>query len=387
MGEPVRVGVIGGGLMGKEVASALSRWAALIDHPAHPRLTAICDIDPAARAWFEQLGTIETSCSDYRELLADNKVDVVYIAVRHDLHERIYTDAIEAGKDLLAEKPFGIDLASSGRILRAVESHPDVFVRCSSEFPFLPGAQAVSEAVLSGALGPLIEASNTFCHSSDLDPNKQINWKRQARFCGMAGVMNDLGLHVCHLPLRFGWKPSSVYGVLQNLVPQRPSADGTPVPCDTWDNSTMLCTVGNRSHSFPLNLAAKRIDPGQKNTWTIRAIGMEGGIEFSTRYPKTVWKLARDGTEQVWQQVEMGSQSLRTWPTITGAIFEFGFPDAIQQMLAAYLAERLGTLGDRFGCATPAEAVNSHRIFDAAQRSFETGCAVSLTELPDPLGR
>ena len=98
-----------------------------------------------------------------------------------------------------------MDLEAAKRIIVTVEAHPEVFVRCSSEFPFYPGAQAVFEAIKSGSLGPIIEASNTLSHSSDLDPTKQVNWKRQARFCGAAGVMNDLGLHVCHIPLRLGW--------------------------------------------------------------------------------------------------------------------------------------------------------------------------------------
>ena len=38
-------------------------------------------------------------------------------------------------------------------------------------------------------------------------------------------------------------------------------------------------------------------------------------------------------------------------------------------MWAAYLLERAGKLGDRFGCATPAEALASHALFDAALRS------------------
>jgi hypothetical protein len=41
-------------------------------------------------------------------------------------------------------------------------------------------------------------------------------------------------------------------------------------------------------------------------------------------------------------------------------------------MWACFLAERAGALGDRFGCATPREALDSHRLFDAALRSGET---------------
>ena len=42
--------------------------------------------------------------------------------------------------------------------------------------------------------------------------------------------------------------------------------------------------------------------------------------------------------------------------TITGGIFEPGFPDVLMQMWAAFFAERDGVLNDRFGCATPEEA-------------------------------
>lgn len=352
---PARVGIIGGGLMGREIALAITRWPALVDHPVRPVVTAVCDIDPGALTWFDQLGTVTAKVADYQELLSRNDVDVVYAAVRHDLHERIYIDTIESGKDLLGEKPFGIDLEASKRIIRAVEAHPEVFVRSSSEFPFYPGAQAVFEAVKSELLGPIIEASNTFSHSSDLDLTKQINWKRQARFCGIAGVMNDLGLHVSHIPLRLGWAPGTVSSVLQDLVHERPGPDGSMVACDTWENATLLCSVAGKRGPFPLTLATKRMDPGQKNTWSIRVTGMSGGMAFSTRYPKTVWELAIDKTEQVWGQLEMGSQSQGTWPTVTGGIFEFGFADAVQQMLAAYFAERAGALGTRFGCARPSK--------------------------------
>ena len=98
--QRVRVGIIGGGLMGKEIAAAIARWPALVDHPVRPVLTAVCDINPEALAWFDRIDTVTTKVTDYRELLASSDVDVVYVAVRHDLHEQIYVDTVRAGKDL-----------------------------------------------------------------------------------------------------------------------------------------------------------------------------------------------------------------------------------------------------------------------------------------------
>ena len=381
--KEVRVGIVGAGLMGREIASAIQRWPSLIDHPVRPRVTAVCDINPATLDWFDGIDSVDLKTTDYAELLADDRVDIVYIAVRHDLHETMYVEAIQAGKDLLAEKPFGIDLAAARRIVQAIDDNPEVFVRCSSEMPFFPGAQLAINHIRSGALGRLVEVRSAFLHSSDLDRSKPINWKRQTQYCGEAGVMNDLGLHALHVPLRLGWRPYEVYSVLQNLVEERPGPDGTPVVCDTWENATLHATARHQAYDFPLTIETKRVSPGNKNTWLLHAVGMDGGVSFSTKNPKRVstfaWAdQAGIGREQVWQQLDSGSQSV--WPTVTGGIFEFGFADSILQMWAAFLAEREGELGDRFGCVTPHEALATHELYRAAIESHQHR-SVALVDL------
>ncbi len=367
-----RIGIVGGGLMGRELAAAIGRWAALEDHPVTPRLEAVCDQNPQALAWFERVESVRLLTGEWKALLEDPDLDVLYLAVPHHLHEQLYLDTVAAGKDFLGEKPFGIDLAAGRRIVEALEAS-GVFARCSSEVPYFPGAQLAYDTIRSGALGELIEVEHVFLHSSDVDRNKPINWKRQARFCGEAGVMNDLGMHVLHLPLRLGWRPRSLFAVLQDIVHERPGPDGEPVACDTWDNATIHADAG-----FPLTLAMKRIAPGEMNTWRLRALGMDGGVEFSTANAKQLRRFSvRDG-RQVWEHAEIGSQS--AFATATGAIFEFGFSDAILQMWAAFLAEREGALGDRLGCVTPQEALTAHEIFHAAQESGASRSVVALAQ-------
>jgi predicted dehydrogenase len=124
----------------------------------------------------------------------------------------------------------------------------------------------------------------------------------------------------------------------------------------------------------------RRIAPGQMNTWWLEVLGMDGGVRFSTRTPTVLERFTvRDG-EQVWEQVQPGNVSV--WPTYSGAIFEFGFADALLQMWAAYLAERAGALDGRFGCATPREVLASHEVFDAALRSHASGAAEHLPAAP-----
>jgi predicted dehydrogenase len=124
-----------------------------------------------------------------------------------------------------------------------------------------------------------------------------------------------------------------------------------------------------------MRLEMKRMAPGATNTWWVEVLGTDGGARYSTAEPKSFWYFER-GKEQVWSRLDLGFQT--PFPTITGGIFEPGFPDCFLQMWAAYAAERAGCLGDRFGCVTPAEAVRSHELFEAALRSHETKASVSV---------
>src|SRR5436190_17599778 len=167
--KTIRFGIIGGGLMGKEIASATARWAHLVEPAGRPELVAVCSRSEATFGWFEKnFSSIRKFTTDYREVLASKEIDVVYVAVPHHLHEEIYCATIEAGKNLLGEKPFGIDKKANDAILKAAGKRPDVFVRCTSEFPFYPGVQRIGAMLEKGEFGRIIEVNAGFLHSSDL---------------------------------------------------------------------------------------------------------------------------------------------------------------------------------------------------------------------------
>ncbi len=369
---PVRVAVIGAGLMGREVASAFGRWFALLDCPVKPELVGVCDVSAGALDWFRQAPGVRYFETDHRALLAHPDIDVVYVAVPHHLHEEIYLDVLRAGKDLLAEKPFGINLAAATKI-RDEAQRLQRFVRVSSEFPFLPAVQRIIALARAGNIGRPLSARCAFLHCSDLDPQKPANWKRQNKFCGEAGVMNDLGMHVAHVPLRLGWNPTSVFARLQKVYLTRPDGKGGQVNCDTWDNASLFCSAQIGGESIPLTLEMKRLAPTETNTWELELLGTDSGARYSTKEPKTLWLYHR-GKDQWWQKTDLGFAM--PFKTITGGIFEPGFPDILMQMWAAYLAERAGLLGERFGCATPDEAVTQHKIWAAALASHSSQRAV-----------
>jgi len=374
MSEKVRIGIIGGGLMGREVASALARWFVLENFPVQAELVAVCDLAVKPREWFRQIPTVKLLTADYRELLACAEVDVVYVAVPHHLHQAIYLEVLQAGKDLFAEKPFGIDLTAARAVADAARISGR-FVRCSSEFPFLPGVQRAYQAARNGAFGKLLEVRSGFHHSSDLDPSKPANWKRQVPTCGEIGVMGDLGMHAVHVPFRLGWTPKRVYAQLQKIYTERPDGKGGVAICDTWDNALLHTDVEIDGRDVPVRFEMKRLAPGETNSWFLEILGTDGGVKYSTKEPKTLWTFQR-GKDQLWQKTDLGFHG--PFPTITGGIFEPGFPDCFQQMWAAFLAERAGKLDGKFGCVTPEEAVLSHELFAASLRSQSEKRAIAL---------
>jgi predicted dehydrogenase len=360
--KEIRFGIIGCGLMGREFASAIARWCHLLDLSFKPVLTGICDTNPALFGWYQQnFPTIKVSTGTYADLLKSSDVDAIYCALPHNLHQQVYLDIIRAGKHLLGEKPFGIDLPAATAIVDEIKKNPKTFVRCSSEFPFVR----------------IVEVNCGFLHSSDLNPDKPINWKRMIEMNGEYGCLGDLGMHALHVPLRAGWKPKRVFAHLNKIVAERPDGKGGKVPCRTWDNGSLYIDTVNPfdGQPFPMVTRIYRIAPGETDTWYIEILGTKFSCRFSSRNMKAFQFMEYSGGAQTWQEECLGYETI--YKTITGNIFEFGFSDAILQMWAAFMDELVNGKAP-YGCVRPEEALESHKLFTAALESQRTRQAVGI---------
>ena len=91
---------------------------------AHPgfRLASACSRSGlSVRAAVESDG-FATGTTDYRELVADPAVQVVYVATRHDLHYAVARAAVDAGKAVFVEKPMTMTVADARSLCDAVAS-------------------------------------------------------------------------------------------------------------------------------------------------------------------------------------------------------------------------------------------------------------------------
>jgi predicted dehydrogenase len=118
--RPEVAGEIGVALLG---AGNLSRWVHLPNLKSVPkvRLRAICSANGARAKGFALRFKADYCCSDYRELLADPNINVVFIVTRNSSHASQTVAALRAGKDVFVEKPLALTLEQCRELWSTVQ--------------------------------------------------------------------------------------------------------------------------------------------------------------------------------------------------------------------------------------------------------------------------
>lgn len=206
----VRIGLVGLGPMGVTHYHAYQRVAG-------GAVTALCSRDPAKRSgdWSgvraSNLGPSDrsvdlsgvTAHATYGDLLADPDVDLVDLCVPGREHERLAVEALQAGKDVVVEKPIALDTAAADRMIAAARRTGRRLL-VAHLLPFFPEFGYLLEAVRSRSLGHLLA----------LRLERAIAWPSERR--GVADVASsggpaiDLHVHDTHLLLLLAGMPNAV---------------------------------------------------------------------------------------------------------------------------------------------------------------------------------
>ena len=142
MNEPLRIGVLGTGRIGRMHADYIAR------HTPRAVLSAVSDVNEvAAQEVAAQYGVPALSAAD---VIANS--DAVAICTSTDTHVDYIVAAAEAGKAIFCEKPVSLDLAEVDRAGEVLERTGVPFM-VGFNRRFDPGHRAVRDAVLSGRLG------------------------------------------------------------------------------------------------------------------------------------------------------------------------------------------------------------------------------------------
>lgn len=250
--KPFGIGIIGCGLIGQKRANALG---------AGGKLVACADID-VVRA--ESLANDYKArfFNDWQELLSLQEVDIVVVATLHDSLAAITLAAIEAGKQVLVEKPTARSASEIEPVMAAAEKH-GVKVHVGFNHRYhraLRKAKAIFDA---GELGELMFIRARYGHGARIGYDKE--WRANPALSG-GGELIDQGAHLIDLSRWFLGEFTEVQGFAHTYY--------WDMPVD--DNSFMMLKTSKQQMAF---LHASCTE--WKNLFSMEIYGRLGKLDIS----------------------------------------------------------------------------------------------------------
>jgi len=261
----VNVAIVGCGLIGEKRAKAL----------ADAKLTVCCDALPdRAERLARAYGS--ASCSDWRQAVSRDDVDLVVVATTNESLASIALGAIEAGKHVLIEKPAARSVRELDPLIEASE-RKGVQVRVGFNHRYHPALQKAREIIDSGAAGDLMFVRGRYGHGGRVGYDKE--WRADPALSG-GGELIDQGVHVIDLARWFLGDFTSIEGFAATYFWEMPVDDNAFLLLRTATNRAALlhvsCTEWKNLFSFEIY--------GRTGKLAIDGLGGSYGVERLTWY-------------------------------------------------------------------------------------------------------
>jgi predicted dehydrogenase len=159
-----------------------------------------------AKAFADEYG-VDRAHGSFTELLADDDVDVVYISSPHSEHRREALAAVEAGKHVLVEKPFGLSAAEAHDVFDAAKD-AGVFVMEALWSRFLPAHVRLRELVAEGVIGEVRTVEASFGFPMPFKPEHRLLNPQLG-----GGALLDLGIYPVNVAVQLLGPPTDVRAV------------------------------------------------------------------------------------------------------------------------------------------------------------------------------
>jgi len=125
------------------------------------RLIAVCDIEPLMAEQLAARYGIIRCYSDFHQLIAVEKPDVLHIATPPQSHFSLAMDALDAGCHLVVEKPLALDSREAGRLIGHAK-HCSRKLTIGYTYYFDPVAMILRRLVLEGVMGEPVHLESYF---------------------------------------------------------------------------------------------------------------------------------------------------------------------------------------------------------------------------------
>jgi len=141
----VRVAVVGVGYWGKNLVRNFYELGAL---------EALCDADRSLEGTYQRSYEGVRFCSEFSEVLSDSSIDAVALATPAVKHYEMAKAALEAGKDVLVEKPLAIDVKHGEELVKLAEAKQRILM-VGHILRYHPAILKLQKLIQDGALGKI----------------------------------------------------------------------------------------------------------------------------------------------------------------------------------------------------------------------------------------
>lgn len=221
-GTPIRVAIVGGGIIGRHHAAAMSRL---------PRLRVDAAVDPVPEAR-EALARKAKAAGQYETLtaaLADRELDLVVICTPSGMHADAAEEALAAGTHLVVEKPLDVSLERARKLAELAAQAEQRGQMCSviSQHRFDPASVAVSQAIAQGRIGAITSAVASVAWWREQSYYDSAAWRGTKAFDG--GVTMNQAIHTVDLLVWLLGEPDEVFAFTGCLAHEGIEVEDTSV--------------------------------------------------------------------------------------------------------------------------------------------------------------
>ena len=381
MAKPLRVALIGQKFMGRAHSNAWGQVNRFFDLPRRVELAAVSARDGAELAAFAERWGWARATTEWRELAADDGIDLVDVGTPNDVHAEQAIALLAAGKHVACEKPLAgtLDDARAMRDAAARAKGCRTFVwfnyrRC-------PAVGLAHQLVAEGKLGAIRHVRATYLQSWG-GPDVPLLWRFQKKRAG-SGAHGDLNAHIVDMA-RFvtGDELTEVHGaVARTFVKQRARLDGKGLGKSDVDDAVLFIASfkGGATASFE----ATRLAPGHHNRNTLEVNGEKGSLRFDFEDMNVLWLYdeALGPRTAGWRRIMCTSAgnhpyAAAWWPDAHVLGYEHGFTN-----MAADVVRVLSGGKPELPLPDFADAFETQRVLEAALVAARERRAVKLSEI------
>jgi predicted dehydrogenase len=267
----IGVGMLGYAFMGKAHSNAWRTLAYMTwPPPLMPRLVSVAGRNAGAVAEAAERYGFCDHATDWRQVVADDRVEIFDNTGPNDLHGAPTIAAAEAGKHVICEKPLGRTADEAYEIWRRVDAC-GVQHLAAFNYRFVPAIRLAREMIEAGEIGEIRHYRAQYLQDWLTDPDAPATWRMNGEQAG-SGALGDLGSHIVDLGRYLVGEIATVAASVRTFVGERP---GGTVDVDDAFSATVEFAGGALGV-----LEATRVAAGRKNALRFEINGTKGSLAF-----------------------------------------------------------------------------------------------------------